>query len=432
MRVGVFYFPTDYGINMAELARALEDRGFDSLFVPEHTHIPASRKSPFPGGGELPKRYSHTHDPFVALAFAAAATKKLKLGTGILLVPQHEPIVTAKAIASLDQLSGGRFIFGIGGGWNVEEMENHGAKYQTRFKQMREHVLAMKELWTKEEASFDGEFVKFDRVWSWPKPAQQPASADHPGRRDRPYAAPRRRILRRLVPAPARRLRCRQGRGASAPDGGEGGPRPVDDHRPPCSARPTTPRCWRATTRPASRARCSRSRTTAATRSCAISTRSRRSPRWRWRHDRRHRPRPDGVPLRRGGRLLALGRSLRGGRCRFAVADRPAGEPPADPGMHGGDGGACRPHAPAALRHERGVAGAARSGAFRQAVRHHRRAFRGPAAARLRHRQPARARMGGPRHRHQDARPAHRRIAARSSPGCGARTASTSRASTIG
>jgi probable F420-dependent oxidoreductase len=174
MRVGAFYFPADYGINMAELAKALEDRGFDSLFVPEHTHIPASRKSPFPGGGELPKRYSHTHDPFVALSFAAAATKKLKLGTGILLVPQHEPIVTAKAIASLDQLSGGRFVFGIGGGWNVEEMENHGAKYQTRFKQMREHVLAMKELWTKEEASYDGEFVKFDRVWSWPKPAQQP------------------------------------------------------------------------------------------------------------------------------------------------------------------------------------------------------------------------------------------------------------------
>jgi probable F420-dependent oxidoreductase len=174
MRVGAFYFPTDYGINMAELAKALEDRGFDSLFVPEHTHIPASRKSPFPGGGELPKRYSHTHDPFVGLSFAAAATKKLKLGTGILLVPQHEPIVTAKAIASLDQLSGGRFIFGIGGGWNVEEMENHGAKYQTRFKQMREHVLAMKELWTKDEASYNGEFVKFDRVWSWPKPAQKP------------------------------------------------------------------------------------------------------------------------------------------------------------------------------------------------------------------------------------------------------------------
>jgi len=174
MRVGVFYFPADYGINIAELAKALEDRGFDSLFVPEHTHIPTSRKSPFPGGGELPKRYSHTHDPFVSLSFAAAATKKLTIGTGILLVPQHEPIVTAKSIASLDQLSGGRFVFGIGGGWNVEEMENHGARYKTRFKQMREHVLAMKALWTEEEASYHGEFVKFDPVWSWPKPAQRP------------------------------------------------------------------------------------------------------------------------------------------------------------------------------------------------------------------------------------------------------------------
>ena len=174
MEVGVFYFPTDYGIDIAELATALEDRGFNSLYVPEHTHIPVSRKSPFPGGGELPKRYSHTHDPFVALSFAAAATKRLKVGTGILLVPQHEPIVTAKAIASLDQLSGGRFVFGIGGGWNVDEMENHGARYETRFKQMREHVLAMKALWTQDEASFHGEFVNFDPVWSWPKPRQQP------------------------------------------------------------------------------------------------------------------------------------------------------------------------------------------------------------------------------------------------------------------
>ena len=174
MRVGVFYFPTDYGIDVVELAQALEARGFDSLFVPEHTHIPLSRKTPFPTGGELPKRYSHTHDPFVALAFAAAATKKLLVGTGILLVPQHEPIVTAKSIASLDQLSGGRFIFGIGGGWNEDEMENHGARYKTRFKQMREHVLAMKELWTKDEAAFHGEFVNFDPAWSWPKPAQRP------------------------------------------------------------------------------------------------------------------------------------------------------------------------------------------------------------------------------------------------------------------
>ena len=174
MRVGVFYFPTDYGINIAELARALEDRGFGSLYVPEHTHIPTSRRSPFPGGGELPKKYSHTHDPFVGLSFAAAATKKLLVGTGICLIPERDPIVTAKCVSSLDQLSGGRFIFGIGGGWNVEEMENHGARYETRFKQMHERILAMKALWTQEEASFHGEFVNFDPVWSWPKPAHRP------------------------------------------------------------------------------------------------------------------------------------------------------------------------------------------------------------------------------------------------------------------
>src|SRR4051812_3480024 len=174
MKLGAFYFPTDYGINIAELAKALEDRGFDSLFVPEHTHIPTSRKSPFPAGGELPKRYAHTHDPFVGLAFAAAATKKLKVGTGICLVPQHEPIVTAKAIASLDQLSGGRFVFGIGAGWNVDEMENHGATYETRFAIQREHVLAMKALWTQEAGSFHGKYVNFDPAWSWPKPKQKP------------------------------------------------------------------------------------------------------------------------------------------------------------------------------------------------------------------------------------------------------------------
>jgi probable F420-dependent oxidoreductase len=174
MRVGVFYFPTDYGINIAELARALEDRGFDSLYVPEHTHIPTSRKTPFGGGGELPKRYSHTHDPFVALSFAAAATKKLLLGTGICLIPERDPIVTAKCVASLDQLSGGRFIFGIGGGWNVEEMENHGAQYKTRFKLMRERILAMQAIWTEDEAAYHGDMVGFDPVWSWPKPAQRP------------------------------------------------------------------------------------------------------------------------------------------------------------------------------------------------------------------------------------------------------------------
>jgi probable F420-dependent oxidoreductase len=174
MKIGVNYFVTDYGIDIRELAKALEDRGYDALFIPEHTHIPLSRKTPFPGGGELPKRYAHTHDIFVTLSFAAAVTKHLVLGTGICLLPQHEPIVTAKAIASLDQYSGGRFIFGIGGGWNVDEMENHGAQYKTRFKQMREHVLAMKALWTEEAASYHGEFVKFDPVWSYPKPLQKP------------------------------------------------------------------------------------------------------------------------------------------------------------------------------------------------------------------------------------------------------------------
>jgi probable F420-dependent oxidoreductase len=174
MRVGIFYFPTDYGIDIRELARAAEERGFDSLFLPEHTHIPKARRTPFPGGGELPKAYSHTHDPFVALSFAAAATRKILLGTGICLVPQRDPIVTAKCVASLDQMSGGRFIFGIGGGWNVDEMENHGARYGTRFKLMRERVMAMKALWTQEEAAFHGEMVNFDAVWLYPKPVQRP------------------------------------------------------------------------------------------------------------------------------------------------------------------------------------------------------------------------------------------------------------------
>ena len=174
MLVGVFHFPTDYGIDVGELARELEAREFESLFVCEHTHIPVSRRTPFPGGGELPKRYSHTHDPFVGLAFAAAATRTLRLGTGIALVPQRDPIVTAKSVASLDQLSGGRFVFGIGGGWNAEEMENHGARYNTRFKLMRERILAMKALWTQDEAEYHGEMVDFDKVWSWPKPVQKP------------------------------------------------------------------------------------------------------------------------------------------------------------------------------------------------------------------------------------------------------------------
>jgi probable F420-dependent oxidoreductase len=174
MYFGIAYFPVDYGIDPSELGRSVEDRGFESLFFPEHTHIPVSRRTPYPLGAELPKAYWHTHDPFVSLSFAAAATKKLRVGTGVLLVPQHDPIVTAKEVASLDQLSGGRFILGIGGGWNVEEMEDHSAKYHTRFKLMRERVLAMKALWTREEASFQGEMVKFEPCWSYPKPLQKP------------------------------------------------------------------------------------------------------------------------------------------------------------------------------------------------------------------------------------------------------------------
>ena len=175
MKFGMFYFPTDYGIQMPELAPAIEERGIEALFLCEHTHIPSSRKSPFPGGGELPKKYIHTHDPFIALSFAAATTKKLTLGTGICLVPQHDPIVLAKAIASLDMMSGGRFEFGIGGGWNVDEMNNHGVEYKTRFKQMREHTEAMTAIWTEHEASYSGEFVNFEKIWSYPKAGSQAA-----------------------------------------------------------------------------------------------------------------------------------------------------------------------------------------------------------------------------------------------------------------
>ena len=174
MRIGVCYFPTDYGIDIRELAREAEARGFDSLMVPEHTHIPKSRRTPYPGGGEIPKCYSHTHDPFVALSFAASVTTKILLGTGICLVPQRDPIVTAKCVSSLDRLSNGRFLFGIGGGWNVDEMENHGARFETRFQLLRERILAMKALWTQEEAAFHGEMVSFDPVWLYPKPKQHP------------------------------------------------------------------------------------------------------------------------------------------------------------------------------------------------------------------------------------------------------------------
>ena len=174
MKFGVYMFPTDYAIRPDDLARAVEVRGFESLWFPEHTHIPASRKSPWPGGADLPPEYWHTYDPFIALTAAAAVTTRLRLGTGICLVMERDPITTAKEVASLDQLSHGRFIFGIGGGWNAEEMADHGTNFRRRWRVLRENVLAMKEIWTKEEAEFHGDFVNFDKMWSYPKPAQKP------------------------------------------------------------------------------------------------------------------------------------------------------------------------------------------------------------------------------------------------------------------
>ncbi|MBY0273740.1 LLM class F420-dependent oxidoreductase [Candidatus Binatia bacterium] len=174
MKYGVMMFSTDYAIHPAELARAAEERGFESLLFPEHTHIPSSRLSPWPGGPSLPKEYWHTNDVFVALSFAAAATTRLRIGTGICLVVEHDPITLAKQVATLDALSGGRLLFGIGGGWNREEMENHGTDFTQRWDVLRERIAAMKEIWTKDEASYQGEHVTFDAIWSWPKPVQKP------------------------------------------------------------------------------------------------------------------------------------------------------------------------------------------------------------------------------------------------------------------
>lgn len=168
---GLSMFPTDYAIQPMELAKEVEARGFESLFFPEHTHIPTSRRTPWPGGGDLPREYWHTHDPFVSLMAAAAVTETLKVGTGILLVPERDPIVTAKQIASLDSLSGGRAIIGIGAGWNAEELEDHGVAFKDRWKVTRESVLAWRELWTAEEAEFHGEFVQFEKSWAYPKPS---------------------------------------------------------------------------------------------------------------------------------------------------------------------------------------------------------------------------------------------------------------------
>lgn len=174
MDIGVFSFNTSWCMRPDELARALEERGFESVWFGEHSHIPVERRTPYPAGGDLPKHYWHMMDPFVSLTAAACATTKLKLATGVCLVVERDPIMLAKEIATLDHLSGGRFLFGIGAGWNAEEMENHGTDFKTRFKLMRQRVQAMKTIWTEEEPSFHSEFVNFEPLWSYPKPARKP------------------------------------------------------------------------------------------------------------------------------------------------------------------------------------------------------------------------------------------------------------------
>ena len=174
MQFGAAMFFTDYSMPPGELGAALEARGFESLWAPEHSHIPLSRTSPFPNGGDLPKQYYDVMDPFVTLTAAAAMTKTLKVGTGVCLVQQRDPIQTAKLVASIDQVSAGRFLFGVGSGWNAEEMLDHGTPFKSRHKIARERVEAMKVIWTQSKAEYHGEFVNFDPMMTWPKPVQKP------------------------------------------------------------------------------------------------------------------------------------------------------------------------------------------------------------------------------------------------------------------
>jgi len=174
MHFGAAMFFTDYSMAPADLGRALEERGFESLWAPEHSHIPVSRTSPFPSGGDLPKQYYDVMDPFITLAAAAAATKTLNVGTGVCLVQQRDPIQTAKLVASIDQVSAGRFLFGVGSGWNAEEMADHGTPFKSRHKIARERIEAMQAIWTQDKAEYHGEFVNFDPMMAWPKPVQKP------------------------------------------------------------------------------------------------------------------------------------------------------------------------------------------------------------------------------------------------------------------
>src|SRR3954467_5104816 len=174
LQFGLAMFPADYAIDPVALGRLAEERGFESLWMPEHTHIPVSRDTPYPAGGDLPPEYWHTHDPFVALSAVAATTSRLKVGTGICLIVERDPITTAKEVASLDTVSGGRFLFGVGAGWNREEMRNHGTDFDTRFGLMRERVEAMKAIWTQGGAESPGRQVDFAPIWSSPNPVQKP------------------------------------------------------------------------------------------------------------------------------------------------------------------------------------------------------------------------------------------------------------------
>jgi probable F420-dependent oxidoreductase len=174
VKFAIEMFPTDETVDPATLARMVEERGFESLFFPEHTHIPASRRTPYPPGGDLPREYYRILDPFVALTAAATATEQIKVGTGICLVNQRDPIITAKEVASIDLTSKGRFLFGIGAGWNEEEMESHGVDPRRRWSTMRERIEAMKEMWANDPSEFHGDRVDFDAIHSWPKPVQKP------------------------------------------------------------------------------------------------------------------------------------------------------------------------------------------------------------------------------------------------------------------
>jgi len=181
MQYGLCTFPTDYSMPFPDLARAAEERGFESIWVAEHSHIPVSRRTPFPGGGDLPKMYYDAMDPFVVLAAAASVTRTLKLATGVCLVIQRDPIQTAKQVASLDQVSGGRFLFGIGAGWNAEEMENHGTRPDERWRVLRERIEAMQAIWTQSKAEYHGRTLDFDPIFQWPKPVQRPHPPIHVG-----------------------------------------------------------------------------------------------------------------------------------------------------------------------------------------------------------------------------------------------------------